>query len=106
MDSGRPVRFDFAWDQNEGTGDGRMLWYIDNRPVMKAPIPQGTRKLQDYQILLNVAMGGNVCAGQVPKDGGYDLVVHALYLASEMEGGGGWRRFEEDWGRCPEGSTM
>lgn len=96
----RPVRFDFAWHES-----GRMVWYIDNRPVMRAMVPAGTRPLPDWCIILNVAMGGNVCAGQIPRDGAYDLVVHALYMSEEPEFGG-WGKFEGDWQQCREGNTL
>ncbi len=103
----RPVRYDFAWDQPGGqAGQGRMLWYIDGRPVMKAQVPPGTRPLRDMTVLLNVAMGGNVCAGKTPADGYYDMVVCALWMADELEYGG-WGRFEHDWGNpgTPQGNT-
>ncbi|KJZ75919.1 hypothetical protein HIM_04743 [Hirsutella minnesotensis 3608] len=101
----RPVRYDFAWDQPGGqAGQGRMVWYIDGRPVMKADVPEGTRPLRDMTILLNVAMGGNVCAGQTPADGSYEMVVHHLSLASEPENGG-WDRFQRDWDSTPAGNT-
>ncbi|KAM3533185.1 hypothetical protein MY4038_003508 [Beauveria bassiana] len=58
----RPVQYDFVWEQPGGeAGRGRMIWYIDGRPVMKATVPAGTRPLRDMTVLLNVAMGGNVC---------------------------------------------
>ena len=38
-------RYEFAWDQNEANGQGRLIWWIDGRPVMKAPIPDGQRKM-------------------------------------------------------------
>lgn len=99
-----PVKYDFAWDQPGGqAGQGRMIWYIDGRPVMKAPVPAGTRPLRDFTVLLNVAMGGNVCAGQRPADGSYDLVVHAMWMTDELEGGFG--RFESEWGSAPDGKV-
>ncbi len=94
----RPVQYDFVWDQPGGqAGQGRMIWYIDGRPVMKCAVPAGTRPLRDMTVLLNVAMGGDVCKGKVPRDGAYDMVVYALSMAHEMEHGG-WGRFEYDWG--------
>ena len=93
----RPVRYDFVWDQPGGTpGQGRMVWYVDRRPVMKATIPEGTRPMREYNVLLNVAMGGNVCGGKTPADGTYDMVVGSLALDNELENGG-WNRFEADW---------
>lgn len=93
----RPVRYDFAWEQPNGVpGQGRMIWYIDGRPVMKGEVPSGTRPLRDMTILLNVAIGGNVCGGKTPRDGYYDMVVYSLSMASELEYGG-WGRFEQDW---------
>lgn len=103
----RPVRYDFAWVQPGGEpGQGRMIWYIDGRPVMKAEIPSGTRPIRDYTILLNVAMGGSVCGGKMPADGQHDMVVHTLFMATEPEHGG-WHRFENDWAshRTPFGNT-
>ncbi|KAL6910072.1 glycoside hydrolase family 16 protein [Trichoderma evansii] len=93
----RPVRYDFAWEQPNGVpGQGRMIWYIDGRPVMKGEVPSGTRPLRDMSILLNVAVGGNVCGGKVPRDGYYDMVIYNLSIVSEPEYGG-WARFEQDW---------
>ncbi|KAF5243103.1 hypothetical protein FAUST_3022 [Fusarium austroamericanum] len=101
----RPVRYDLAWLQPGGqAGQGRMVWYIDGRPVMKGEIPAGTRPMRDMNILLNVAMGGNVCGGKTPSDGQYDMVVHSLYMGSEPEHGG-WHRFESDWAAAPMGNT-
>ncbi|EWZ47317.1 hypothetical protein FOCG_16475 [Fusarium oxysporum f. sp. radicis-lycopersici 26381] len=101
----RPVRYDFAWLQSGGQpGQGRMIWYIDGRPVMKGDIPEGTRPMREMTILLNVAMGGNVCGGKTPADGYYDMVVHSLYMGSEPEYGG-WHRFENDWAASPMGNT-
>ncbi|GAB0134115.1 hypothetical protein EsDP_00002500 [Epichloe bromicola] len=103
----RPVRYDFAWQQPGGrAGQGRMVWYIDGRPVMKASVPEGTRPMRDMTVLLNVAIGGNVCGRKTPADGHYDMVVSTLYLASELQHGG-WDRFENDWASrgTPQGNT-
>lgn len=103
----RAVRYDFAWDQPGGQpGQGRMVWYIDGKAVMKGEIPQGTRPMRDFTILLNIAMGGNVCGGKVPADGRYDLIVHSLYLADSLERGG-WARFDADYANAgvPIGNT-
>ncbi|KAK5945302.1 hypothetical protein PMZ80_002506 [Knufia obscura] len=100
----RPVRYDLTWDQPNGQpGQGRLIWHIDGRPVMKAPIPQGSRPMRDFTILFNVAMGGNVCAGQIPRDGAYDMVVHYCAMSAEPEGG--WARFENDWRAAPDGKV-
>lgn len=90
----RHVRYDFAWHQPDGRR-GRLLWYVDGRPVMKAAVPEGTRPMRDMTVLLNVAMGGNVCAGKAPADGRYDMVVSTLFLAGEPEKG--WGGFDRDW---------
>ncbi|KAI6712094.1 hypothetical protein PZA11_007386 [Diplocarpon coronariae] len=100
----RAVTMAFAWDQPEDGQGGRGVWYIDGVPVMKADIPAGTRRMSDWNIILNVAMGGNVCGGTLPSDGIYDFVVHRLNL--EEEPIGGWSRFHEDWTRTKEGKTM
>ncbi|CAG8032090.1 unnamed protein product [Penicillium salamii] len=101
----RPVRYDLVWDQPGGqAGQGRLMWFIDGRPIMKAAIPEGTRPMRDMTVLLNVAMGGNVCGGQTPADGAYDMVVHAMYAVDEPEYGG-WGGFEHAWHNSgvPEG---
>ncbi|KIW35410.1 uncharacterized protein PV07_02108 [Cladophialophora immunda] len=109
MAGGRPVRFEFAWMQDTsagpGQGQGRLLWWIDGQAVMKAPIPQGTRPMADFVVLLNIAMGGNVCAGQIPREGSYDMAVHEMKMIEEPEAGG-WARFERDWAWVREGNTI
>lgn len=106
-DLGRaPHTFGFGWDENEGAqGErGRMVWYIGGKAVMRAKIPEGTRPLRDYRIILNVAMGGNVCAGKMPKNGQYDFVVHELKMCEEPVGG--WAQFGKDFERAREGKGM
>lgn len=71
---------------------------------MKADIPPGTRRISDWNIILNVAMGGNVCGGRLPGDGTYDFVVHELKLLDEPIGG--WNQFGMDWQNGREGKTM
>ncbi|KAH7014466.1 concanavalin A-like lectin/glucanase domain-containing protein, partial [Microdochium trichocladiopsis] len=104
MATGRPIRFDFAWDcvATAGKAPGRFMWYIDGRPVMKNLMPEGTRSIDDWCVIMNVAMGGNVCAGKTPARGSYDMVVHEVRMSEEPEGGG-WARFEQDWWHCPDG---
>ncbi|KAI0483278.1 glycoside hydrolase family 16 protein [Xylariaceae sp. FL0804] len=104
-----PVRFDFAWRCDNGAGPGgeggRLMWYVDGRPVMRNLKPAGTRAIEDWCLLLNVAMGGQVCGGRAPAEGVYDMVVHDLHM-SEAPEKGGWARFESDWQRCPDGAVM
>jgi beta-glucanase (GH16 family) len=105
MQQGRPVRFEFAWDQDERTNQGRLLWWIDGRPVMKSDIPQGTRPMKDFVVLLNIAMGGNVTQGQTPREGSYDFVVHDLRMLDSPENGS-WARFEADFRATRNGDTL
>lgn len=100
----RAVKYEFAWEQDEGSGKGRYMWWIDGRAVMKCDIPEGFRRMREWTVLLNVAMGGNVCQGKTPKEGEYVMVVHELRLSGECDGG--WGRFEADWWRAPQGRTM
>ncbi|EKD12903.1 uncharacterized protein L3040_007060 [Drepanopeziza brunnea f. sp. 'multigermtubi'] len=100
----RPVTMAFAWDQPENGQGGRMVWYIDGRTVMKANIPEGTRRMSEFNVILNVAMGGNVCQGRLPADGVYDFVVHELRMDHEPVGG--WGIFAEEFQRGREGKTM
>jgi hypothetical protein len=100
----RPHVFELAWDQPEDGVGGKLVWYIDGRAVMKASIPAGTRRISDWKVILNVAMGGNVCGGRLPEIGLYDFVVHELKMSAEPTGS--WRRFAEDWERTREGKTL
>ncbi|KAI1262109.1 concanavalin A-like lectin/glucanase domain-containing protein [Xylariaceae sp. FL1019] len=108
----RTIRFDFVWQcsragvQTDGksAGGGRLMWYIDERPVMKNLMPAGTRSIEDWTILLNIAMGGNVCQGKQPREGSYDMIVHGLQM-SEMPDGG-WGKFDLDWQHCVDGAIM
>ncbi|KAH8160984.1 hypothetical protein CIB48_g7274 [Xylaria polymorpha] len=108
----RPIRYDFVW-QCSGTGvrgdgksegGGRLMWYIDGRPVMKNLMPPGTRTIEDWTVLLNIAMGGNVCQGKTPRDGAYDMIVHNLQMSEALDGG--WARFDHDWQHCVDGAVM
>ncbi|KAF2186374.1 glycoside hydrolase family 16 protein [Zopfia rhizophila CBS 207.26] len=98
--------FGFTWIEEDGIPEwrGRMIWYIDGRPVMKGNIPLGTRRMEEFRVLINVAMGGNVCQGNLPRDGAYDFVVSDLKMIDEPVGG--WGAFERDWGATLEGKAM
>lgn len=98
-----PLTMAFAWDQPEDGQGGKAVWYIDGNAVMKADIPPGTRRISDWRIILNVAMGGNVCGGKLPRDGQYDFVVHELKMTDEPMGG--WGRFGEEWQKTKEGKA-
>jgi hypothetical protein len=101
----RPIQYEFVWEQREDTarnqGGGRAVWYIDGRPVMKGDLPAGARRISDWQVIINVAMGGNVCQGKKPGEGQYDMVVHELRLSDQPLGG--WQRFEADYMSTPAG---
>ncbi|CAD6439313.1 1c50dce4-1dfc-4a5d-ab91-b96eb68e1eb7 [Sclerotinia trifoliorum] len=96
--------YEFAWNQPENGIGGKMVWYIDGKVVMKAHVPEGTRRLNDFQVIINVAMGGNVCQGKTPEDGYYDLRIHGLKMCDEPTGG--WEKFEHDFHHGPEGHAM
>lgn len=100
----RCVKYEFAWDQDERSGKGRYVWWIDGRPVMKCSIPSGLRPMREWTVLLNVAMGGNVCHGVKPPQGQFDMVVHELRMSGECDGG--WGRFEGGWREAPDGRKM
>jgi len=103
-DVGRLHEYAVTWDQ-PGIGEGgRMVWYVDGRAVMKADRPRLTRRMEDYQIIFNIAMGGTVCDGKLPKDGVYDMVIHRLAIYDDPPGG--WERFEEDYRRAPQGTAL
>jgi hypothetical protein len=102
----QPHTFGFAWTEEDGIPNwrGRMIWYIDGRPVMKGNIPLGTRRMEEFRLMINIAMGGNVCQGKLPKDGYYDLVVSDIKMCEEPQGG--WQQFEHAWSSTAEGKTM
>lgn len=95
--------FELAWNQTDSGGAGRLVWYIDGKAVMKAVIPRGIRKIENWRVTLNVAMGGNVCGGRLPEHGSYDLVVSELKMSSEPTGG--WGQFDKDFKETKEGKT-
>ncbi|OQE29626.1 hypothetical protein PENSTE_c002G00712 [Penicillium steckii] len=98
------VRYDFIWDEDESTGRGRLVWLIDGRPIMRAEKPPGTRKMSEFRILLNIAVGGNVCQGVMPNDGYYDIVVRELAMWDAPPWG--WNHFERIWNDSKDGNTM
>ncbi|KAI1332100.1 concanavalin A-like lectin/glucanase domain-containing protein [Xylariaceae sp. FL0255] len=108
----RPVRFDFVWQcsttgvrhDGKSEGGGRLVWYIDGRPVMRNVMPPGTRLIEDWVVLFNVAMGGNVCQGKQPRDGSYDMVIHGMQMSELPDGG--WAKFDHDWEHCADGAVM
>ncbi|KAE9391729.1 concanavalin A-like lectin/glucanase [Gymnopus androsaceus JB14] len=77
IDSPGGVRYDFAWDEDESTG-----FKTD-----------GTRPMKDFRILINIAVGGNVCQGVMPANG-------------LMSPPGGWQSFDKDFKGGKEGKTM
>ncbi|RYO07824.1 hypothetical protein AA0121_g11489 [Alternaria tenuissima] len=102
----QPHTYGFAWIEEEGIPGwrGRMIWYIDGRPVMKGSMPEGTRRMEDFRILINIAMGGTVNQGKLPADGYYDFVISDLKMCEEPQGG--WQQFEHAWNSTPEGKAM
>lgn len=93
----KPLRFDFYWDAPAK----RLVWVMEGRPVMRASLPDGLRPMEEWNILLNVAMGGNVCEGQVPPEGAYDLVVHEISM-SKIEP----KAIDRFWSKAVEGKTL
>ena len=100
----RPVKFEFAWQQDDNTGTGRMMWWIDGNPVMKAEIPPGLRRMRDWCVIINIAMGGNVNQGRAPNEGSWDMVIHEVRLNETPDGG--WQRMDGAWGHTPDGHGM
>ena len=84
-----------------GEGQGRVGWYGDGRAVMKANVPRGARMLREFRLIINVAMGGNVCKGHMPRDGMYEMVVSELAMWDAPARG--WHGFETDWRETREG---
>lgn len=101
----RPHTYGFAWIEEEGIPEwrGRLIWYVDGRAVMRGNIPAGSRRMEDYRILINIAMGGTCNKGKLPSDGYYDLVVSDLKMCEEPVGG--WQAFEQAWNSTPEGKA-
>lgn len=97
LDHSDGTPYGFAWDQQKS----KCIWYIDGRPVMQAQIPPTIRKLSEFQIKLNIAVGGNVCGGQRPNDGIYELEVHGIGMFESPPGG--WASFDTHVKRTPSG---
>jgi len=88
-----PHTYGFSWEGR------RCVWFIDGRPTMRAVLPDTCRPFSEYNIILNIAMGGNVMNGERPDPGEYFMVVHSL---------GVWDapNFEGAWALATEGRTM
>lgn len=104
LEDPRGTEYAFAWQQAPSGKGGKMVWYIGGKAVMKATIPDQIRTMTDWRIIINVAMGGNVCEGVIPANGTYDFVVHEMKLLTEPAGG--WQAFEKDWSKAKEGHAM
>ncbi|KAG0160794.1 hypothetical protein PDIDSM_8324 [Penicillium digitatum] len=98
------VRYDFIWKEDETTGRGRLIWLIDGTPIMRAEKPPGTRKMSEFRILINIAVGGNVCQGNMPSNGCYEIVVRDLAMWDAPPGG--WKEFDSAWKDSKDGNTM
>ncbi|KAJ9103966.1 hypothetical protein QFC21_002429 [Naganishia friedmannii] len=99
------VLFGFAWSEDPATGIGKLIWYINNIPIMRASKPPGTRPMKDFRILFNIAVGGTLNKGRLPEDGVYEMAVREMEVwdAPPPSVGGGWAGFERDWKRTQEG---
>lgn len=95
------VRFEKGYSLRSQEG-GRLIWYIDGTPVAKGWKPQGTRRFEEWRIILNVTVGGNVCNGQIPTDGCYDLVIHEMGMYKEPPCR--WQKFKSNWVHTKEGA--
>lgn len=93
--------YGFAWNYKEK----KLLWFLDGKPTMKAAIPKLTRSLTEFQIVLNVAMGGNVMNGSVPSmPSSHDMIISDLAMYREPPCG--WSEFNSTWEIAKEGNTM
>jgi hypothetical protein len=104
LGSPRGVLFSVAWLEDPAMGNGKLIWYIDGVPVMRASKPTGTRPMKDFRIIVNIAMGGTVNKGTLPPDGTYEMIVRDLEAWEAPVGG--WTAFERDWMRTPEGKPV
>lgn len=71
---------------------------------MKAEKPVGTRRLKEFRILINVAVGGNVCKGHMPTDGMYEMRVRDLTMWEAPPRG--WEGFERAYTEAKAGHPM
>lgn len=101
LGSSQGVLFTFSWNESPATGEGKLLWSIDGKPVMRASKPAGTRPMKDFRILLNIAVGGTLNKGTLPADGTYEMAVREVEMWDAPVGG--WAAFERDWKSAPEG---
>ncbi|KZT03718.1 glycoside hydrolase family 16 protein [Laetiporus sulphureus 93-53] len=91
--------YGFSWDES-----GHCVWFIDGRPVMRAQAPKTIRPFAEFQVKLNVAMGGNVTGGRTPADGEYRMTVSSVEMQDRPPGG--WETLSHIWSSIPEGNTM
>jgi beta-glucanase (GH16 family) len=98
--SGDCHHYGFAWDCKEK----KLLWFTDGRPTMKAAIPKGIRDMKEFQILLNVAQGGNVMQSAPDMPSSSEMIVTDLKMYKEIPGG--WKHFKSLYKSAKEGATM
>lgn len=96
--------YGFAW---EGDSEGaRLLWFTDGCPTMRATVPAGTRSMRDFQVIMNIAVGGNVQPGKLPPfPSEHDLEIQDLAMTDEPPGGWG-KPFDDAWAAAKDGNTM
>lgn len=85
--------YGFAWHGR------RLVWFIDGYPTMRAVLPDTCRDIREFNIILNVAMGGNVMGGIKPDPGCYDMVIRNLAIWDAPG-------FDGAWDVAREGNSM
>ena len=99
--AGEEHRYGFAWE----CATQRLVWFTDGQPTMRAKMPTGTRSMTEFQIVLNVAMGGNVMQGERPDmPSQHDLSISDMAMFREPPAG--WGQFDSTWERAKEGRPM
>lgn len=82
-----------------------LVWFFDGRPTMRAVVPPGIRPLAHFQVMLNIAMGGNVMQGAEPvMPSTHQMAIRGLKICRSPPNG--WDSFDEAWNAAQEGDTM
>ena len=82
-----------------------LIWFFDGKPTMKANVPNGIRSFADFQIILNIAMGGNVMQNAIPEIPSiHEMHVRELKICQNPPMG--WEGFEDAWNTAKDGNTM
>lgn len=91
--------YGFCWSEKG------LIWFFDGKPTMRAKVPKGIRPFSQFQIMLNIAIGGNVMQNAKPQaPSTHQMYVRDLKICHSPPMGCSF--FDEAWKQACDGNTM